>query len=1108
MIVICVAVVFAGWPHSRQADAATRLLTLEEAYQMALKVSESIRDAELQVGKRETELKQAREAVRHQGVKDLSLFAKPHSLPKDIELGMKIPTAEKQLKEAKRELALKQSELHLKTELAYLQIYQLQSARDAAARRLQTALDKQREWEIKQRFGLAKQEEVDSFREEAEQARSAWKQAALAYKSATIEFGSRIGLNLENVEVKLEVKTEYAVLDQSVALQLLSHTLQNDVTVYKMTENRKLAEYQVDLIRNLFKSKFARGHTAGIEALYASGNVNEELLKVNNDILLQKAKKDWEGWILIPAPIIIVLPLPLVLFQGEFDGLRYFDDQRYALLIAQTDVEKAKAQENEARAAAADKAKTSYLSAKAAEEAYAQALKALDKAQKTREVVQTKIRAGIAKTAELELADAAIAEAEAVKTGAYIQYITALAQLNFDTSGGLKRYMRSGVLPWQSIDDGLGPLNSGQAEQPDPQLWKGSWRLQADADGWIGKFTVVPEGASTFTSFSLHLPNGMMIDKPAAAGESLAHLHFLFQDLSAFRIDLYDADGRVVAEAQAVGNGEQGPLQIKRLAEPMAAESTPLDATDAWAIIGSYQIHRHALDAANIAAANKSSSDSGQGSYYRSEFADGTWFRLDDAGEYVDIVDPKRKTAADRGEIEALHLVVRIEADGTVVPLLSPSEIDKKLEQLKEQKGKLEQEKEEAVNAADGASIASLTTELKEIAAEMELYAALREEDSSRAVSAMSKINNPQAMIAELQEEGKQLQQQVLQDQWADLQEQIAEAEQNGDQEKAEQLKDQAANLQDELTDLDNGQAQDPLEEAISAANLALEQLKHALDDNDETEVASAIHDLVTSFAAADRLQSGLSERLAAAQEAADILQMQHDEALHSGDSARAEKLKEAIAQQQAMLSDLLQEAEWMRKDAAQEQLDAVMARSDTYQALSAAMAETVVNVIQGQIAEAITNVQALEAAKYTAEELALLAKWGEQAEATHPDVVALPVESLIARDMHLHLAVPPLLIQGDVYAPIREIAEALGATVIWQEDTKTAVIVSGDTVIIFTIDALQALVNGAAVPLHTPARLINGKTVAPLRLVVEQLGGTMNWDERSGIVEIFRQSK
>ncbi len=90
---------------------------------------------------------------------------------------------------------------------------------------------------------------------------------------------------------------------------------------------------------------------------------------------------------------------------------------------------------------------------------------------------------------------------------------------------------------------------------------------------------------------------------------------------------------------------------------------------------------------------------------------------------------------------------------------------------------------------------------------------------------------------------------------------------------------------------------------------------------------------------------------------------------------------------------------------------------------------------------------------------------------------------------------VPPYVKDGRTLAPIRAILEALGMTVSWDGTTQTATAIKADITISVSINSNIAIVNGEQKILDVPAEITNGRTFVPVRFFGEALGMTVDWD-------------
>ncbi|WP_273379283.1 stalk domain-containing protein [Symbiobacterium thermophilum] len=103
-----------------------------------------------------------------------------------------------------------------------------------------------------------------------------------------------------------------------------------------------------------------------------------------------------------------------------------------------------------------------------------------------------------------------------------------------------------------------------------------------------------------------------------------------------------------------------------------------------------------------------------------------------------------------------------------------------------------------------------------------------------------------------------------------------------------------------------------------------------------------------------------------------------------------------------------------------------------------------------------------------------------------------------------LDFARQPVNENGRILVPFRAIAEALGAEVQWNAQTRTAIARKGGIELRLTIDDPVPVLNGKRMePLQTPARNVDGHTMVPARVFAEAFGMTVDWDGRTQTVLI-----
>lgn len=96
-----------------------------------------------------------------------------------------------------------------------------------------------------------------------------------------------------------------------------------------------------------------------------------------------------------------------------------------------------------------------------------------------------------------------------------------------------------------------------------------------------------------------------------------------------------------------------------------------------------------------------------------------------------------------------------------------------------------------------------------------------------------------------------------------------------------------------------------------------------------------------------------------------------------------------------------------------------------------------------------------------------------------------------------------PMVYKDRTMVPLRAIFEALGASVDWNDETKTVTSKKGDTEISLQINSNQLYKNGEVKELDAPAILYNSTTLVPARAVAEAFGCDVQWNSDARIVEI-----
>lgn len=100
-------------------------------------------------------------------------------------------------------------------------------------------------------------------------------------------------------------------------------------------------------------------------------------------------------------------------------------------------------------------------------------------------------------------------------------------------------------------------------------------------------------------------------------------------------------------------------------------------------------------------------------------------------------------------------------------------------------------------------------------------------------------------------------------------------------------------------------------------------------------------------------------------------------------------------------------------------------------------------------------------------------------------------------------LTIPPIILNNYTLVPAREVFENLGATVDWDSENMQVQISYENRHVILQINNKIATVDGATKTMDLEAKLINSKTMIPVRFVGEAIGAEVTWENSNRSIYI-----
>lgn len=134
---------------------------------------------------------------------------------------------------------------------------------------------------------------------------------------------------------------------------------------------------------------------------------------------------------------------------------------------------------------------------------------------------------------------------------------------------------------------------------------------------------------------------------------------------------------------------------------------------------------------------------------------------------------------------------------------------------------------------------------------------------------------------------------------------------------------------------------------------------------------------------------------------------------------------------------------------------------------------------------------------------ITLYAKWKESPK--HKIILTIGQKEALVNGETISNDVAPKIVNERTMLPIRFIAEKLGAKVEWVGETRTVIVELNDIKISLVIGESFATVNDEEIELDSPSFIEDGRTFLPIRFVMENLGADVLWHNDTQTVTITK---
>lgn len=334
---LCTVLMTGALQAAQPVQAAEYTLLLSQAKAMALANSDSYRRIKSKISLKEVSYKQAVKSIQLK-IKNkttfrwspLLSFKFPEKLNFEDESSMVYKPAQIQneITSLKHDLIDEVYSVYESTEQAFVKVYALQEKvafEEDQLEGLEETLTKNKGRLI---LGLASQADVDAMEKNVTAAEEKLAADMKSFENAKTKLGDLL---------HLDVTTRYtfgnpfvdAEIPRTELDNLVQHTLDNDQSYYEAKMATQLSMIQLETNYGLLRSQY--GNNIGlispyVQTVMSGGTVDSSAFKASYDKFLTAIDKPWQGsW------KILFIKIPKEWLKGEIDGVRYIEDEPYAL---------------------------------------------------------------------------------------------------------------------------------------------------------------------------------------------------------------------------------------------------------------------------------------------------------------------------------------------------------------------------------------------------------------------------------------------------------------------------------------------------------------------------------------------------------------------------------------------------------------------------------------------------------------------------------------------------------------------------------------------------------------------------------------------------------
>lgn len=534
--------------HNNIVNASEKRITISEARKLAVENSSDLKSTQIELIKKDIELKQAKEGVKDIRWKESTVrfsllfnieWPETHGLPKEIDLVTKIPKIQTEIDKLTKKLEFNKLKAKTDAENAYYDVILSENVMNNLYKRLKEDESTLKKIETQYRIGKGSKEDLDYMKQNVENTKQAYQKSVMNYTNKKEKLGQVIGLDVSKGYTFIP-HTSTLEISRSQLKGVIDYAVGNDFTLYSATMDRKMAETKIDETLDIYKTQF------GSKVNIIEKEIKKEKIDYNSFIksyntMLENIDKPWQRYYVINM-LFFKIKIPYRWFQGEYDALRYFEDEKYALFVSLVEKDEKVQQETQIKNELIQTVKDTYTTLKEMQIAYTSAQRNLEVIKKNYDKAILDNKRGLIAFKDLESMKKDYQSASDSTYELLINLNKTISTFNFNTSGYVDQYRESTEFNPDDLMSGDSFKKDEGADNKSKELEGAQWYIIKTLADFKVTFGVRISDELDISHYILYGPNKEKIGEKTEKGKTLSHLPLTFEDSSTLYIELYKDD--------------------------------------------------------------------------------------------------------------------------------------------------------------------------------------------------------------------------------------------------------------------------------------------------------------------------------------------------------------------------------------------------------------------------------------------------------------------------------------------------------------------------------------------------------------------------------------